>query len=132
MYAQNINSIVGQEDIESPYDLVRLARRGVTWATLKTVSKGLGVRLKELVPKLPIGERTLQRYNEQQCLPSHVSEQIIQWAQIILFGNAVFESEKVFQDWMRSFNRALGKCQTSRFAGHQAGSRITATTTGAD
>lgn len=112
MYAQNLNSIIGQQDatpIENPYDLVRLARRGVTRATLKTVSQGLGVPLKELLPQLPIGERTLQRYDEQQYPPSHVSEQIIQWAQIILFGNSVFESPKIFQDWMRSPNRALGK-----------------------
>lgn len=108
---QNLNTIIGQSDappIENLYDLVRLARRGVTRNALKTVSQGLGVPLKELLPKLPIGERTLQRYHAQQYLPSHVSEQIIQWAQIIVFGNSVFESPKVFQDWMRSANRALG------------------------
>lgn len=108
---QNLNAIIGQPNsapIENPYDLVRLARRGVTRAALKTVSQGLGVPLKELLPKLPIGERTLQRYKGQQYLPPHVSEQIIQWAQIILFGNSVFESPDIFQDWMRSTNRALG------------------------
>ncbi len=108
---QNLNTIIGQSNslpIENPYDLVRLARRGVTRSTLKTVSQGLGISLKDLLPKLPIGERTLQRYNAQQYLPSHVSEQIIQWAQIILFGNSVFESPEIFQNWMRTTNRALG------------------------
>lgn len=111
MYAQDLNTIIGQEDmtpINNPYDLVRLARRGVTRATLKTVSQGLGVPLKELIHKLPIGERTLQRYHEQQYLPSHVSEQIIQWAQILLFGNNVFASPDIFRDWMVADNRALG------------------------
>ncbi len=110
MYAQNINTIIGQGDtpINTPYDLVRLARRGVTRTTLKLVSQAMGVPVKDLVPKLPIGERTLQRYDEQQYLPSHVSEQIIQWAQIVLFGHTVFASPSVFQDWMITNNRALG------------------------
>ncbi len=107
----HLNTLIGQPDtpsLDDPYELIRLARRGVSRATLKTVSQGLGVPLKELLPKLPIGERTLQRYNNEQYLPSHVSEQIIQWAQVISFGHAVFESADVFQDWMRSTNRALG------------------------
>jgi putative toxin-antitoxin system antitoxin component (TIGR02293 family) len=111
MDAKNLNTIIGQSDIpplEGPFDLVRLARRGVTRNTLKKVSQELGISLKELLPKLPIGERTLQRYDAQQYLPSHVSEQIIQWAQLILFGNSVFKSPGVFQDWMCTANRALG------------------------
>ncbi len=111
MYAQNLHTILGQREtdpISNPYDLVRLARRGVTRSTLKTVSQGLGVPLKDLIPKLPMGERTLQRYTSQQYLPSHVSEQIIQWAQIILFGHTVFATPQAFQDWMNTTNRALG------------------------
>ncbi len=110
MYAQDLNRIMGQGDepIQNPYDLVRLARRGVTRATLKVVSQGLGVSMKELIPKLPIGERTLQRYKEQEYLPSHISEQIIQWAQIILFGQTVFAAPDIFQHWMLTANRALG------------------------
>ncbi len=111
MDAKNLNTIIGQPDappLESPFDLVRLARRGITRNTLKKVSQELGIPLKELLPKLPIGDRTLQRYQPEQYLPSHVSEQVIQWAQLVLFGNSVFASPGVFQDWMRTANRALG------------------------
>lgn len=127
MYAQDLHTVINLEDIaplQSPYDLVRLARRGVTRATLKAVSQGLGVPLKELIPKLPIGERTLQRYHEQDYLPSHVSEQIIQWAQIIVFGRSVFESNKIFQHWMQTPNRALGGAKPADLLDTRQGAQL--------
>ncbi|MDF9796987.1 putative toxin-antitoxin system antitoxin component (TIGR02293 family) [Catalinimonas alkaloidigena] len=127
MYAHEISSIVELDElakIESPYDLVRLARRGVTRNTLKTVSQILGVPLKELIPKLPIGERTLQRYTEQQYLPSHVSEQIIQWAQVALFGRSVFATPSVFQHWMQTSNRALGNVKPADLLDTRQGAEL--------
>lgn len=112
MYAQDIGSYIHDDSsasLETPFDLVRLARRGVSRKTLRLVSEGLGIPVKELVPKLPLAERTLQRYALKDYLPVHVSEQIIQWAQLLAFGRSVFSTEAVFQDWMRQPNRALGE-----------------------
>ncbi|MFP4092588.1 MAG: antitoxin Xre/MbcA/ParS toxin-binding domain-containing protein [Cyclobacteriaceae bacterium] len=112
MYAQDIGSYIHDDSstsLESPFDLVKLARRGVSRKTLRLVSEGLGIPVKDLVPKLPIAERTIQRYGLEDYLPAHVSEQIIQWAQLLAFGRSVFTSEAVFQDWMRQPNRALGE-----------------------
>lgn len=112
MYAQDIVSYIDDKhsvSLETSFDLIQLARRGVSRKTLRLISEGLGIPIKTLVPKLPIAERTLQRYGMEEYLPQHVSEQIIQWAQLLAFGRKVFEEESVFQDWMQRPNKALGE-----------------------
>lgn len=112
MYAQDIVSYIDDKhsvSLETSFDLIQLARRGVSRKTLRLISEGLGIPIKTLVPKLPIAERTLQRYSMEEYLPQHVSEQIIQWAQLLAFGRSVFEEESIFQDWMQRPNKALGE-----------------------
>jgi putative toxin-antitoxin system antitoxin component (TIGR02293 family) len=112
MYAQDIVSFIDDKQsvsLETSFDLIQLARRGVNRKTLRLISEGLGIPIKTLVPKLPIAERTLQRYGMEEYLPQHVSEQIIQWAQLLAFGRNVFDGERVFQDWMQRPNKALGE-----------------------
>jgi putative toxin-antitoxin system antitoxin component (TIGR02293 family) len=112
MYTQDIDPYINDShsgSLETSFDLVQLARRGVSRKTLRLISEGLGIPVKDLVPKLPIAERTLQRYALEEYLPPHISEQIIQWAQLLAFGKKVFSEETVFQDWMRRPNMALGE-----------------------
>ena len=116
MYTQDIGPYIKDSNslsLETTFDLVQLARRGVSRKTLRLISEGLGIPVKLLVPKLPIAERTLQRYALEDYLPTHVSEQIIQWAQLLAFGKKVFNEEAVFQDWMQRQNRALGENRPS-------------------
>lgn len=116
MYTQDIGPYIKDShslSLETTFDLVQLARRGVSRKTLRLVSEGLGIPVKLLVPKLPIAERTLQRYALEDYLPTHVSEQIIQWAQLLAFGKKVFSEEAAFQDWMQRQNRALGENRPS-------------------
>ena len=68
--------------IETPFDLMDLARQGLFRSAMDSLAQLLELSTKDLVQYLHISERTLQRYDEQKKLSPELSDHLIQLARV--------------------------------------------------
>ena len=99
---------VADESFNSSFDLIQLARKGITKRSLLKLSKGFSLTLKDLANALPITERSIQRYEPNDRFNTDVSEKIIEISQLYAYGFDVFGSEENFNSWMKMENIAFG------------------------
>ncbi|MFC2166289.1 antitoxin Xre/MbcA/ParS toxin-binding domain-containing protein [Acidobacteriota bacterium] len=90
-------------------DLIELGKFGLTKDALLHLAKYLGISVGQMAALLPITERTIQRYSRGQHFSQAVSEHILEIAECVAKGIAVFENRDKFLVWMNHPNKALGQ-----------------------
>jgi putative toxin-antitoxin system antitoxin component (TIGR02293 family) len=95
--------------LRSRSDLIKLGKIGLTKASLLHLADYLGLTLSKMADLLPITERTIQRYSDDQHFSPSVSEHILQIAECAANGTRVFEDKGNFLAWLHHPNKALGQ-----------------------
>ena len=113
MDVSGISRILGgrktlRTEIRDRMDLVELGRRGVSKAALLRLAGFLGLSVAEIAALLPVGERTIQRYERSHRFKSNVSEHILQIAEVAARGEEVFGEKDRFLAWLNLPSAALG------------------------
>ena len=98
-----------RRNLRNRIDLVELGQIGLTKASLLNLAEYLGLTLSQMADLLPVTERTLQRYSDDQHFSPSVSEHILQIAECAARGTRVFDDKEKFLDWLRHKNKALGQ-----------------------
>jgi putative toxin-antitoxin system antitoxin component (TIGR02293 family) len=114
MEFQSVIELLGGErtfrrSLSNRIDLIELGKIGLTKAALLHLADYLDLTLSQMADLLPITERTIQRYSEDQHFSPSVSEHILQIAECTAVGIKVFEDKGKFLAWLRHPNRALGQ-----------------------
>lgn len=89
-------------------DLVDLAERGLTKASLTRLATYLRLSMAEIVVLLPVTERTIQRRSAQEALSPVVSAQMLEIAQVAVRGVEAFGDKESFLAWLSRPSVALG------------------------
>ena len=106
----NAMSAIFGSDYANPtdFDLLKLARRGVSKKALTTLAKQISLTLEELAKVLHISERTLQRYQPSTLVKAEYSDRAIELARLYERGIEVLGSQNAFNSWLKTPNYALG------------------------
>ena len=94
--------------IETPFDLMDLARQGLFRSAMDSLAQLLELSTKDLVQYLHISQRTLQRYDEQKKLSPELSDHLIQLARVYARAVEVFEDKNKAVKWLKYPSHALG------------------------
>lgn len=94
--------------LDNTIGLVELARKGVSKKSLLNLATQSKIPLKTITKLLPISERTLNRYANEDRLASNVSEHVILIAQVLLRAKEVLGSFKSTKIWVETPILGLG------------------------
>jgi len=94
--------------IKSELDLYNLVKEGLSKTALLVLAHSIKVPIREIAHMINVSERTIQRKTDSDIFPEHISESILQVAQVYAKGAEVFESPEKFKRWLHSTNKALG------------------------
>ncbi|KQC12763.1 MAG: hypothetical protein APR63_10405 [Desulfuromonas sp. SDB] len=113
MSLASIEKILGgkknlDQKIKNRMDLVVISKNGVTKASLLKLADYLKLSVKEISKLLPVGERTIQRYDKGHSFKTTVSEHILQIAEVAARGEDVFGNRERFLKWVNFPCSALG------------------------
>jgi len=86
--------------IETPLDLIEIARRGVSKSAFEHLRSYLNYSAKQMADILPITERTIQRLGNNKSFSPEVSDHILQIAEVSAKGAEVFIDKSKFISWM--------------------------------
>lgn len=89
------------------FDLLKLARKGVSKKSLLALAKQISFTIEEIAAVLHISERTLQRYTPSTLVKTEYADRAIELARLYERGIEVLGSTDAFNTWMRTPNRAL-------------------------
>jgi len=103
----SISSVLGgakflHKKIENRLDLVNLVDEGISKASLLHLAKYLSFSTKQIAEVLPVTERTIQRYDNDEQFTPVVSDHILQIAEVSARGTAVFQDKIKFLLWMNN------------------------------
>jgi putative toxin-antitoxin system antitoxin component (TIGR02293 family) len=93
--------------ISTDFDLLKLARNGVSKKSLINLAKHISLTLQELASIMHISERTLQRYEPTALIKTEYAEKAIELARLYERGTEVFGTMENFNDWMKTPNYTL-------------------------
>ncbi len=97
----------GLYEAPSDFDLVNLARTGISKRSLLALARKISLTIEEIANVLHISERTLQRYEPTALVKIEYADKAIELARLYERGAAVLGSEAEFNTWMRMPNHAL-------------------------
>lgn len=97
----------GLSETPSDFDLVNLARTGISKRSLLALARKISLTIEEIANVLHISERTLQRYTPTTIVKTEYADKAIELARLYERGTAVLGSESEFNIWMRTPNHAL-------------------------
>jgi putative toxin-antitoxin system antitoxin component (TIGR02293 family) len=108
MYQTLSKALNLSQAINSPYDLVDLARQGLFKSAIDSLAELLELPTKDLAKYLHISERTLQRYEDKKKLSPELSDHLIQLARVYARTVEVFEDHNKAVKWLKYPILALG------------------------
>ena len=108
MYSTISKTLATDRFLESSFDLLDLAREGLTTASIYSVIDVLKISIDEMVALLPISRRTLERYELNQKLSPELSDRLIQIAKVYSRTLEVFGERNLVLGWLKSPCRAFG------------------------
>lgn len=108
MYSTISKTLHTDRSLESSFDLVNLAREGLTTASIDSLIDALEISIDEIVALLPISRRTLERYEPTQKLSSELSDRLIQIAKVYSRTLEVFGDRHLALRWLKSPCKAFG------------------------
>ena len=89
------------------FDLLNLARKGVSKKALVNLAKQISLTIQEVAGIMHISERTLQRYTPATLIKTEYAEKAIELAKLYERGTVVFGTIDNFNDWMKTPNYTL-------------------------
>lgn len=110
---EKLTEVLGSENvparIESPFDFIHIASRGISVRVIKKFSDYFNLK-KELVAQiLDISEPTLYRWiKADKKLDRNFSVKLFEIADLFLYGEEVFGDRNTFFKWLYLPNDALG------------------------
>ena len=90
------------------FDLLKLARKGISKKVLATLAKQISLTLEEIAKILHISARTLQRYQPSTLVKAEYSDRAIELARLYERGIEVLGGQNAFNSWLKTPNYALG------------------------
>lgn len=93
--------------ISTDFDLLKLARKGVSKKALISLAKRISLTIQEIAGIMHISERTLQRYEPTTLIKTEHAEKAIELARLYERGTEVFGTMENFNDWMKTPNYTL-------------------------
>lgn len=108
MYSTISKTLHTERSLESSFDLVNLAREGLTTVSLDSLIETLEISVDEIVELLPISRRTLERYEPERKLSLELSDRLIQIAKVYSRTLEVFEDRQLALRWLKSPCKAFG------------------------
>ena len=93
--------------VSTDFDLLNLARKGVSKRALLSLAKQISLTIQELAGIMHISERTLQRYTPATLIKTEHAEKAIELARLYQRGTEVFGTMENFNDWMKTPNYTL-------------------------
>lgn len=95
--------------IESPFDFISIARRGVNAGVINNFRNYFGLTRDRTADLLQVSEPTLYRWTKaQKTLERNYSVQLFELADLFLYGIEVLNSSQDFFKWLELPNTALG------------------------
>ena len=108
MYSTISQTLQSDRPLHTAFDLMNLAREGLTAESIYSLIKTLEISVDEMVDLLPISRRTLERYAENQKLSSELSDRLIQIARVYSRALEVWEDRDLTLQWLKSPCKAFG------------------------
>ncbi len=108
MYSIISETLDTDRSLESPFDLIELAREGLTKVSIDSLTETLKISIDETVALLPISRRTLERYEPTQKLSPELSDRLIQIAKVYSRTLEVFGDRDLALRWLKSPCKAFG------------------------
>lgn len=110
-----MNSVVellGGENIvnhslNTSLDYIETSNRGIQKNALISIQKKINIPLPQMAKIVGTSQRTLSRIQDDQLLTPLITENTLQFAQIIAKGMEVFEDELVLHEWLNDSNGAM-------------------------
>lgn len=124
MYSAISKTLHTEHFLESSFDLVDLAREGLTRTSIDSVTDVLEISVDEMVALLPISRRTLERYELTQKLSPELSDRLIQIAKVYSRTLEVFEDRHLALGWLKSPCKAFGDVVPLSYLNLQSGFEI--------
>ena len=105
--------ILGKEffltDVESPFDFVQLATKGISAKIIKNFRSYFNISRNVAADMLNISEPTLYRWiKADKILDKNYSVQLFELTDLFLYGIEVFKNQDNFFKWLKLPNTALG------------------------
>lgn len=98
-----------KSSIESPYDFITIANRGINAEAIINFRKYFNIPRKFTAELLNISEPTIYRWiRVNKKLARNYSIQLFELADLFLYGYEVFENKENFFKWIELPNTALG------------------------
>jgi putative toxin-antitoxin system antitoxin component (TIGR02293 family) len=108
MYSIISQTLHAERPLESIFDLVDLAREGLTAASIYFLIEALEISVDEMVALLPISRRTLERYEATQKLSPELSDRLIQIARVYSRTLDIWGDRDLALRWLKSPCTAFG------------------------
>lgn len=108
MYSTISQTLHTKRPLESSFDLVKLAREGLTTTSINSLLEALEISVDEIVTLLPISRRTLERYESDRKLSPELSDRLIQIARVYSRTLEVFGDRQSALGWLKSPCKAFG------------------------
>lgn len=108
--------------IESPYDFIHIASKGVNANVIKNFRDYFNISREDTAHMLSISSPTLYRWTRaNKNLERNYSVQLFELADLFLYGSEVFNSKENFIKWLNLPNTALGGFEPQDLAGVPGG-----------
>ena len=108
MYSTISETLHTERSLESSFDLVNLAREGLTTISINSLIEALEISVDEMVALLPISRRTLERYEAGRKLSPELSDRLIQIARVYSRTLEVFGDRNLALRWLKTPCKAFG------------------------
>lgn len=105
--ASLVGLLGGSYAVSTDFDLLNLARKGVSKKALVSLAKQISLTIQEIAGIMHISERTLQRYTPATLIKTEHAEKAIELARLYQRGTEVFGTMDNFNDWMKTPNYTL-------------------------
>ena len=107
--------------VSSQQDLITAVQRGLRVSTIDAVIEQLDASRAEVLPRLRIARRTMERRKQTGRLLPAESERVYRLAKILAFAESVLGSKEKARHWLNAPNRALGNVTPISLAESEAG-----------
>lgn len=99
----DLPSIVGEPALKYQNSLSGISKSDFLGIVAET-----GMNLTEFSSLLPVSKRTIEKVKDKELLSPQVSDRVLQIASLYQFGNTLFGSPHLFNEWLHTSLLALG------------------------
>ncbi|GLI37557.1 DUF2384 domain-containing protein [Geobacter hydrogenophilus] len=123
MSIQVIQEILEGKKAPEERELVAIVRKRLPRGVIDIVARAFGMSPKELCKLLPVSWRTLQRYEADHLLDTHLTDHLV--GLVVIFYQVVDVSgSENATEWLKTPNWALGNAQPIEFLDTFAGMAV--------